>query len=151
MVYLAIGNDSQWTKFISLKGFEKLGSESRKTNEGRMKEKDKIYKEIEKLTKKYTTEEFVDLCLSINLSVSPVSSIKDVASLEFVSLTLLKTKLPNGKIVSLFPSSAETEFLKKNNNTLSCAPRLGEQNEKIFAEAGFYELEIKKLKKDNVI
>src|ERR1035437_7075246 len=32
MVYLAIGNDSQWAKFSSQKGFENLASETRKTN-----------------------------------------------------------------------------------------------------------------------
>jgi len=151
MVYLAIGNDSQWAKFTALKGFEALGKAERKTNQGRMNDKSTIYKEIEEHTKKYTTKEFVELCLSINLAISPVSTIKDVASLEFVSKELLKTKMPNGKTVSLFPPSIETEFLKKNNNTLSCAPRLGEQNKKVFAEAGFNETEIKKLEKDNVI
>lgn len=151
MVYLAIGNDSQWTKFTALKGFEKLGKTDRKTNQGRMDDKENIYKEIEKLTKKYTTKEFVDLCLSINLSVSPVNSIKDVAALEFISNELLKTKLPNGKTVSLFPSSTETDFLKMKENILTCAPHLGEQNKKVFKEVGFYEAEIEKMKKDNVI
>ena len=107
--------------------------------------------EIEEQTKKFTTKEFLDLCLTINLSVSPVSTIKDVASLEFVSKELLKTVLPNGKTVSLFPSSTETDFLKNNNNTLSCAPHLGEQNTKIFTEAGFTEAEIVNMKNENVI
>ncbi len=151
MVYLAIGNDSQWAKFTSLIGFETLGKPERRTNQGRMDDKENIYMEIEEQTKKFTTKEFLDLCLTINLSVSPVSTIKDVASLEFVSKELLKTVLPNGKAVSLFPSSTETDFLKNNNNTLSCAPHLGEQNTKIFTEAGFTEAEIVNMKNENVI
>ncbi len=151
MVYLAIGNDSQWAKFTSLIGFETLEKPERKTNQGRMDDKENIYMEIEEQTKKFTTKEFLDLCLTINLSVSPVSTIKDVASLEFVSKELLKTVLPNGKTVSLFPSSTETDFLKNNNNTLSCAPHLGEQNTKIFTEAGFTEAEIVNMKNENVI
>ncbi len=151
MVYLAIGNDSQWAKFTSLIGFETLEKPERKTNQGRMDDKENIYMEIEEQTKKFTTKEFLDLCLTINLSVSPVSTIKDVASLEFVSKELLKTVLPNGKAVSLFPSSTETDFLKNNNNTLSCAPHLGEQNTKIFTEAGFTEAEIVNMKNENVI
>ena len=151
MVYLAIGNDSQWAKFTSLKGFETLYMAERKTNQGRMDDKENIYKEIGEHTIKYTTVEFVDLCLSINLSVSPVNSIKDVASLEIISKEMLKTTMPNGKTVSLFPSSIETDFLKKNNNTLPCAPHLGEQNKKVFSEAGFSEEEIIGLEKNNVI
>ena len=151
MVYLAIGNDSQWVKFTALKGFETLEKAERKTNQGRMDDKENIYKEIGEHTKKYTTQEFEKLCLSINLAVSPVNTIKDVAALEFISKKMLKTKMPEGKIVSLFPSSSETEFLKKNNNTLSCAPRLGEQNEKIFTESGMSEKEIKNLRRINAI
>src|ERR1035437_2202553 len=151
MVYLAIGNDSQWAKFSSQKGFENLASETRKTNQGRMDDKENIYKEIGEHTKKYTTNEFRDLCLSIDLAVSPVNTIKDVASLEFISKEMLKTKMPDGKTVSLFPPSGETEFLKKNNNILTCAPRLGEQNKKVYAEAGFSEVEISDLEKNKVI
>ena len=131
-VYLAIGNDSQWAKFTALKGFEHLGKPERKTNQGRMDDKETIYLEIGEHTKKFTTKEFVDLCLSINLSVAPVNTIKDVASLEFISKKLLKTKLPDGKTVSLFPPAVETEFLKEKGYFLTLAPHLGEQNAKII-------------------
>ncbi|MCX6294501.1 MAG: CaiB/BaiF CoA-transferase family protein [Bacteroidetes bacterium] len=151
MVYLAIGNDSQWAKFSSQIGFEKLASESRRTNSGRMIEKEKIYKEIGEYTKKYSTKEFVELSLKINLSVSPVNTTKDVAALDFVSKGLIKTVLPDGKIVSLFPSSVETDFLKANNNVLAFAPRLGEQNNKVFSESGFSEAELNEMVKNNVI
>ncbi len=151
MVYLAIGNDSQWLKFASQKDFESLARESRKTNAGRMLEKEDIYKEIGALTKNFSTKEFVDLCLNINLSVSPVSTTKEVASLEFVSRKLIKTKLPDGKTVSLFPPAAETDFLKINHNILPCAPRLGEQNHTILSEAGYSETDISIMKENNVI
>lgn len=151
MVYLAIGNDSQWAKFAALKGFEKLASQSRITNEGRMKEKDIIYKEIGAFSINYSTIEFTDLCKTINLSVAPVNTIKDVASLEFVSNEMIKTNLPDGKNVSLFPSASETEFLKRNKNTLSCAPRLGEQNKLIYSEIGFSDTEISRLETDKII
>jgi len=151
MVYLAIGNDLQWAKFCSLAGFEKLGNAQRKTNMGRMKEKESIYAEIGSLTANYTTKQFTTLCLSINLSVSPVNSIKDVASLDFISKEMLKTKMPNGKTVSLFPSSMATDYLKSKDNMLSCAPRLGEQNNKVLSEAGFSEEEQAKLVETQVI
>ena len=151
MVYLAIGNDSQWSKFTSLKGFEKLSSPNRITNEGRMKEKDTIYSEIGKLTANYTTKEFADLCKSINLSVAPVNTIKKVASLDFIKSEMINTNLPDGKTVSLFPSASPTEYLADKNYTLSCAPRLGEQNNSVYAEIGISDLEINKLKTENII
>lgn len=150
-VYLAIGNDSQWTRFTSQKGFESLAKPSRRTNEGRMKYKDDIYKEIGVFTKGYSTKEFYELCLSLNLSVAPVNSIKEVAALEYVSNTMAKTNLPNGKQVKLSPPSHSTEFLEKNDFSLKCSPRLGEQNNSVLQECGLKEDEIKMLEEKNVI
>lgn len=151
MVYLAIGNDGQWAKFCNLQGFESLFSNSRITNEGRMKEKDNIYKEIGELSKKYSTEEFVNICKSINLSVSPVNSIKDVSSLDFIAKEMINSVMPDGTKVSLFPPATETDFLKNNENTLNCAPRLGSDNNKILTEVNFSKNEIEILKEKNII
>ena len=151
MVYLAIGNDLQWAKFTSLKGFELLAQPGRVTNQGRMQDKDSIYKEIGELTVNYSTADFASLCLGINLSVSPVNSIEDVAQLEVVSEAMVKTVLPDGKTVPLFPAPQETEFLAKNNYVLGFAPRLGGQNNGVFKEAGFTEGEIIGLEQNNII
>ncbi|NUM31496.1 MAG: CoA transferase [Bacteroidetes bacterium] len=151
MVYLAIGNDSQWAKFCKLNGFESLYKKSRITNEGRMNEKDIIYIEIGEISKKYSTEEFVALCKSINLSVAPVNSIKDVSSLSFISNEMLKSTMPGGAEVKLFPPAVETEFLKNNENRLKCAPRLGEHNNKILSEANFKTNEIEQMKANFII
>jgi crotonobetainyl-CoA:carnitine CoA-transferase CaiB-like acyl-CoA transferase len=150
-VYLAIGNDSQWSKFVSLKGFEKLFSESRKTNAGRMKEKENIYEEIGELTRNFTTKEFYELCLSLNLSAAPVNSVKDISQLDFVKQSVVKTNLPDGKVATLSPPSHNTKFITENNFTLNCSPRLGEQNEKVYKEIGFNENEIEKMKAEKVI
>ncbi|MBI2969085.1 MAG: CoA transferase [Bacteroidetes bacterium] len=150
-VYLAIGNDSQWVKFTSVKGFEHLATPGRKTNAGRMNEKEKIYREIGEKTKKYSTSEFLNMCLNFGLSAAPVNSIKDVAALEFVRKNLIKTKLSSGRKINLFPPSYASEFLRKNNFALSCSPRLGEHNVKILKEAGLQGDEIGVLKADKII
>ena len=64
-----------------------------------------------------------------------MNSIKEVASLEFLSQKFLKTKLPDGKEVYLFPPAIETEFLKDKGYCLPLAPRLGEHNEKIIPKS----------------
>lgn len=150
-VYLAIGNDLQWDKFTTQKGFEHLANENRKTNAGRMLDKENIYKEIGSITKKYTTQEFVDLCLAINLSVAPVNSVMEVSKLEFIADCMMKTSLPNGKVAKLSPPSYTTEFLEENDFELSCSPRLGEQNEKVFGEAGLSAEEIRRLVEEQII
>lgn len=150
-LYLAIGNDLQWHKFVSHNGFEKLFSENRKTNEGRMKEKENIYKEIGELSKNYSTKEFFELCISLNLSAAPVNTVKEVAALPFVDACMMKTTIPNGKEVKLSPPSYNTAFLEKNNFSLNCPPRLGEQNNKVYKQIGITEREIEKMVAEKII
>ena len=150
-IYLAIGNDIQWSKFVSQKGFETLFSESRKTNAGRMNEKEKIYEQIGNITKNYTTKEFFNFCLSLNLAVAPVNSIRHVSEQDFVKDCNIYTTLPDGKKATLSPPSYSTDYLKQNNFTLSCPPRLGEQNNLILKEAGLLPHEILELQKEKII
>lgn len=150
-VYLAIGNNSQWAKLTAQKNFEKLASDTRKTNAGRLTEKEMIYEEIGAITKNYSTKEMVDFFISLNLSVAPVNSIKEVANLEFIKKYMIKTVLPDGKEAKLSPPSYNTEFLNEKKFSLNCAPRLGEQNKQVYAEAGFSEEEIENMSKEKII
>ena len=150
-VYLAIGNDSQWEKLTKIKGFEHLVKAERTTNQGRNNDKGNIYNDIRKGLKNYTTAEFVEVCSKLGLAVSPVNSMSEVAKLEFVKQNMLKTQLPSGKNVSLFPAPVCSSFLKEIDFTLSCAPRLGQHNAKVYAEAGFSSEEIKNLINNKII
>jgi itaconate CoA-transferase len=150
-VYIAIGNDLQWAKLTAQKGFEKLTSDSMKTNKGRMIEKEKIYMEIGEICKDYKTNDLVELLLSLNISAAPVNSIKEVSNLEFVKKYMVKTHLRDGKEVKLSPPSYNTEFLEKNDFTLKSSPRLGEHNFPLLKEIGLNENEIKELQENNVI
>jgi crotonobetainyl-CoA:carnitine CoA-transferase CaiB-like acyl-CoA transferase len=150
-VYLAIGNDLQWARFTSQPGFESLASASRNTNQGRMDDKENIYTEIGALTRNFTTNQFVQHCMNLNLAVAPINSIKQVAALEAFQSDLLKTMLPNGKEAVLQPPSHTTSFLKSCSNKLNCAPRLGEHNREVLAEAGFTDGEIAKMAAQKVI
>jgi len=150
-VYLAIGNDSQWEKLTKISGFEHLEKPNRVSNQGRGNDKESIYDEIRIGLINYTTAEFVDVCSKSGLAVSPVNSTSEVAKLEFVKQNMLKTQLPSGKNISLFPASASSDFLTAVDFTLSCAPHLGEHNDKVYKEAGFNREQIKNLIDNKII
>ncbi len=135
-VYLAIGNDMQWQKLTGIEGFEDLDKENRNTNNGRKLDKENIYADIRIALQKYTTNEFIEICLTYGLAVAPVNNIKQVGALNFINKLMVKTVLPNGKNVPLFPAPMDTEYLKANDNVMKRPPRLGEHNDKIFQEAG---------------
>ena len=150
-VYLAIGSDTQWQKLTQIKGFENLSTPERKTNNGRNADRENIYADIRKGLENYTTETFIEVCLDNNLAVAPVHTIREVAALDFVREQMVRTRLPDGDEVNLFPAPMDTEFLKNNDSRLSCAPTLGEHNESVLAEVGLTSNEIIELKSLGII
>ena len=150
-VYLAVGSDDQWKKLTEIDGFSHLSLGNRVTNNGRKIDKDNIYKDIKKGLESYTTQVFIEVCLENNLAVAPVHNVKDVAQLDFIDKLMVKTNLPNGDEVKLFPAPMETEFLTQNNHKIKCAPKLGENNESILSEIGMTHLNISHLQKEGII
>ena len=150
-VYLAIGNDLQWEKLTRIKGFEHLEKPERKTNQGRFEDKEAVFADIRKGLRHYTTAEFIKICTEQNLAVAPVNSIKEVAELDFVKKNMLKTQLPSSKQAALFPAPVITDFLSANDYTLKCAPRLGEDNERVYREIGLSGEEIEGLRGRGVV
>ena len=135
-VYLAIGSDIQWKKLTQIEGFQHCSKDERETNNGRKKDKENVYADIRKGLELYTTSEFIEICLMNGLAVAPVNDPKQVGEIDFIKKLMVKTILPNGKEVKLFPAPMDTKFLKENQNVMGLPPRLGEHNEKIFNEAG---------------
>lgn len=150
-VYLAIGNDIQWQKLTQIEGFGHLYSNDRKTNQGRDDDKVNIYTGIRTGLENYSTLEIIEVCQANNLSVAPVNTTNDVAMLDFVQENMMKTVLPSGGKVSLFPPSVGTDYLKDKEYTLKCAPRLGEDNHIVFGEAGLSKDEISTLADNGII
>lgn len=131
-VYLAIGSDLQWQKLCSIKGFEHLEKPDRITNNFRKEHKESIYADIRKGLENYTTGEFIEICIIHGLAVAPVNDIKQVGNLDFIKKIMIKTILPDGKKIELFPAPMETDYLRENNYIMKFAPRLGENNFEIF-------------------
>jgi len=150
-VYLAVGSDDQWKKLTEIDGFSHLSLGNRVTNNGRKIDKDNIYKDIRKGLESYTTQVFIEVCLENNLAVAPVHNVKDVAQLDFIDKLMVKTNLPNGDEVKLFPAPMETEFLTQNNHNIKCAPKLGENNESILSEIGMTHSDISHLQNEGII
>ena len=135
-VYLAIGSDIQWEKLTQIEGFEHCNKPEREANNGRKEDKENVYADIRKGLELYTTSEFIEVCLMHGLAVAPVNDPKKVGEIDFIKKLMVKTILPNGKEVELFPAPMDTKYLKDNQNIMGLPPRLGEHNEKIFNEAG---------------
>ncbi|MFC2114440.1 CaiB/BaiF CoA transferase family protein [Bacteroidota bacterium] len=150
-VYLAIGNDSQWEKLTKIEGFEHLFNEERKSNQGRNLDKENIYADIRTGLKNYTTAEFIRICTALNMAVAPVHTTTEVSKLDFVKNNMMKTTLPSGRKVPLFPAPVANDYLAEVDFSFNCPPRLGEHNNLIFRESGLTDSQINELKNNKII
>jgi crotonobetainyl-CoA:carnitine CoA-transferase CaiB-like acyl-CoA transferase len=145
-LYLAIGNDVQWRRLVSIGPFASLASESRETNEGRKTEQAAIHAELAGLIRRHRTEELLDLLRKAGLVVAPVNSLSAVREMSGVREHLIRTTLPDGREVRLPPAAVATE-----RREFSLAPRYGEHSRKVLEEARLAPSEIDDLIKQGVV
>jgi crotonobetainyl-CoA:carnitine CoA-transferase CaiB-like acyl-CoA transferase len=139
-IYLAIGNDVQWKRFVSLEPFAALASESRESNEGRKAERDALRSEISKIVAKFPTNELLPALQGAGLVATGVNSIADVREAPGVAEYLTKTALPDGRPVRLPPTAVET-----GQTEFPLSPSYGEHTRAVLGEAGLGENEIEDL------
>ncbi len=151
-IYIAVGNNRQWEDFVKLPGFEVLDKEEYKMNEGRIKDVENLNKQIEEITKKYTTDELLKMLREITVPASKINTLKDVLNDEYLKGKFIETEDgKSGLRITLCPPGHDTDFLKISNRKLSFPPRLGEHNFEIYSKIGLSEEEINNLKKEGII
>lgn len=150
-LYLAIGNDVQWERLVSLELFQGLASPSRKTNNGRKEEREAIHRDVGAVTRRFGTGELVELFAGTGLVAAPIRTVAEVRDLPPVRDRLLETRTPSGKRVRLPPPSVEHEQIQASGRRLPYAPPYGRDTEKVLGEVGFSLEEIENLKGSGVV
>jgi crotonobetainyl-CoA:carnitine CoA-transferase CaiB-like acyl-CoA transferase len=136
-VYLAIGNDVQWKRFVGLEPFAGLANETRETNEGRKSERAALREEIGAVLRTLPTAEILPELQAAGLVATGVHSIADVRDMPGVVEYLTRTSLPDGREVRLPPTAVET-----GRSDYGLSPRYGEHTRAVLAEAGLDDGEI---------
>ncbi|MEN8151196.1 MAG: CoA transferase [Planctomycetota bacterium] len=136
-VYLAIGNDVQWARFVSIDAFSSLASEQRESNEGRKADRKALREEIGALLKTMPTGEILPALQQAGLVATGVHSIADVREMPGVAEYLTRTELPDGREVRLPPTAVET-----GRNEYPISPKYGEHTRAVLLEAGLEDAEI---------
>jgi len=150
-VYMALGSDSQWCRFVQQSLFASLDEERYATNEGRRKDKRALHAAIEAITREHTSAKVSAALREAAIPHSPITPIEKVADLPFVASTSLKTVSPEGKIVRLPPPAVMTEELERLERTLPFAPSYGEHTDTLLAEIGLSGSEITDLRERGVV
>jgi crotonobetainyl-CoA:carnitine CoA-transferase CaiB-like acyl-CoA transferase len=150
-IYVAIGNDVQWSRLTSIEAFAPLASPQRETNEGRKQQRKALHEEIGRITACFATAELVELLGSKGLVVAPIHDVPQVIDYPPIRDALLETKTPAGAKVRLPPPSVEREHLASVRRCLPYAPAYGQDTDAVFAEAGFSESEVADLRGAGII
>lgn len=151
-VYIAVGNDRQWTSFTQLPGFEKLAQPEYEKNKGRIKDVKNLNNMINDCTRQKTTKEMIDICNKATIAISRVNTIEDVLEDEYVKDAMLSAKdLVTGTKIWMAPPPFMTSFLKESNKEMSFPPRFGEHNSEIYGQIGYTNEKLKTLKEKEII
>lgn len=147
-IYIAIGNDIQWKRLVSLPEFASASTEVRFTNAGRQQERKEMYEEIHEITRQYRTQELAEKLEKSKIPWGIVNTVEQVAELDAIKKKLTTVKLPDGKTIYLQPPAVDVEGLKSE---LSFSPKYGEHTDEVLKELDYSLKEIERFKERNVV
>jgi formyl-CoA transferase len=151
--YIAVGNDKQWDTMTKIPGFESLYKKEYERNAGRIADVENLNKGINAITKKFTTQELIDIFNKATIAISKVNTIEEVVQDPLVSPNILRSKDPKtGLEITIAPPPFMTSYLKSINRILNFPPRFGEHNEEIYGGIlGYSSDRLKEFKEKNII
>jgi crotonobetainyl-CoA:carnitine CoA-transferase CaiB-like acyl-CoA transferase len=151
--YIAVGNDRQWNTIVNIPEFLHLAKKEYETNAGRIADVDSLNREINEVTKKKTTGEWIDIFVKATVPISKVNSVEEVTQDPFINDILLRSKdSKTGLELTLSPPPFTTAYLKSVSFTLSFPPRFGEHNEEIYGSfLGYSQDQLKEFKERQII
>jgi crotonobetainyl-CoA:carnitine CoA-transferase CaiB-like acyl-CoA transferase len=151
-VYVAMGNDRQWSSLISTEMFKSLDTPEYEKNAGRIRDVDNLNRAINEITRNHTSEELIELFNSITLPISKIKTIPEVVADPLVERKLLFAEDPQTETkITLPPPPNMTPFLERMNRKLSFPPRFGEHNGEIYGQLGYSNEDLTGLKEKGVI
>ncbi|MHC4216890.1 MAG: CaiB/BaiF CoA transferase family protein [Planctomycetota bacterium] len=138
-ILVAVGNDLQWQRLVSLPEFGALANPVRATNAGRHAERQAIHREMAAVTARHATAELEREFAAGHIPHAPIRTIQEVRDTEAVGGKLTTTRTPDGKLINLPPLAVDFDDAITD---YPFAPRYSEHTGPVLAEAGIAESEI---------
>lgn len=147
-IYMALGSNAQWQRFVALPRFAALARPEWATAEGRYAGRQEIYRVLGAATATGTTAEVAADFAAVKVPHTRINALADAAALEAVARRLNRTELPGGRKVRLPPAAVD---LPATPRAFSPPPRYAEHTRAILEEAKIASGEIERLLKDGVV
>jgi formyl-CoA transferase len=151
--YVAVGNDKQWETMTKIPGFESLYKKEYERNAGRIADVDNLNNAIIAITKKFSTDELIDIFSKATIAISKVNAIEDVVRDPLVKPNLIRSRdSKTGMEIAIAPPPIDNPYLKSINRMMSFPPRFGEHNEEIYVGLlGYHAGQLKEFKEKKII
>jgi crotonobetainyl-CoA:carnitine CoA-transferase CaiB-like acyl-CoA transferase len=147
-LYMAIGSDVQWRRLTARPHFASLATEERLTNEGRIRDRKKLQRDIAALTAAMSAEDVVADLRAAGVPHSHINGVAEVRNLEALRNRLTLTATPEGKRVRMQPMAVDLPGAARE---FSFPPKYGEHTRPVLREAGFSDDECRALAAAGVI
>lgn len=150
-IYVAIGSDGQWKRFVGREPFASLDEERFGTNESRRAHKEDLHALIDACTQRLTTAAAMTELAAASIPHGPITPIDQVMDLPVIADKLTRTVAPDGRVVRLPPAACDTDHLTATDNTLTFSPAYGEHTSSLLAEVGLDPDETERLRAAGVV
>jgi len=147
-LYMAIGSDVQWRRLTARPRFASLAAEERLTNEGRIRDRARLQRDIAALTAAMTGDELVGELRAATIPHARINGVAAVRELEALRGRLTATTLPDGKRVRMQPMAVDLPGAPRE---FSFPPKYGEHTRAVLREAGVSEAECRSLAAAGVV
>lgn len=147
-VYMAIGSDVQWRRLTEIPKFAAIANETRKTNEGRHKERARIHADIAAVTHEFPAAEIAADLKRATIPNTLILDIPMVRDLPALQGRLTTTVTPSGKTIRMQPPAVDRADAR---TALPFPAKYGEHTRAVLREAGFPDGDVDALKTAGVI
>ncbi|MDH4188682.1 MAG: CoA transferase [Betaproteobacteria bacterium] len=146
--YMAIGSDVQWRRLVALPQFASLATDERLTNEGRIRDRVNLQRDIAAVTRGLGTEEAMAALRSATIPHARINGVVAVRELEALRTRLTSTVMPDGKRVRMQPMAVDLPGAARE---FAFPAKYGEHTRPVLREAGFSDDECRALAAAGVI
>jgi crotonobetainyl-CoA:carnitine CoA-transferase CaiB-like acyl-CoA transferase len=146
--YMAIGSDVMWRRLTAVPRFASLATEERQTNEGRIRDRVQLQRDIAALTAAAGTEEMMAELRAATIPHARINGVAAVRELAALRERLTSTVMPGGKRVRMPPMAVDLPGAARE---FGFPPKYGEHTHPVLREAGFSDDECRSLAAAGVI
>ena len=140
--YMAIGSDVMWRRLTAVARFTSLATEERLTNEGRIRDRRNLQRDIAALTATASIEEVMAELRAATIPHARINGVAAVRELEALRDRLTSTVMPDGKRVRMQPMAVDLPGAARE---FAFPPKYGEPPRPVLREASFSDDECRAL------